>query len=265
MATPQDPNQSNVFDPPRLYIDDDGVFPPGTVVTRSDDHDLQTTLVKQQDGTYHADDSTEPAILGFPFEDTHIYIGAIATIFDPVTGALVAEYVKQPNGTWKLASTTDTAAVTDGGLPVDILPQADYSAPKPPDVPVIKYGGMPLSKILQDKGASVGDAECPAYDGGVVGSPKLSLRLLLQNITYKSAQFTARTEKKGLVRVITRGKLAMYIAEQLRDTLTEAEQQGKCLCQADGTRVDFDRLVLMDVAFHSKASIQPRIGVIRAE
>ncbi len=48
--------------------DDDGVFPPGTVVTRSDDHDLQTTLVKQQDGTYHADDSTDPAILGFPFE-----------------------------------------------------------------------------------------------------------------------------------------------------------------------------------------------------
>lgn len=49
---------------------------------------------------------------------------------------------------------------------------------------MIKYEGKLLSDILQDKGASVADAECAAYDGKVVTSKKLSLRLLVCTPTH---------------------------------------------------------------------------------
>ncbi|KAL1938730.1 hypothetical protein VTO73DRAFT_11333 [Trametes versicolor] len=267
MATPQDSIQLNVFDPPRPYIDDDAVFPEGTIVTHSDDDDLQIIFVKKRDGSYKVEVSSDPylVMVDFPFYGTHFSIGVIATIFDPATGALLAEYVKQPGDRWKLASPTDTAAVV-GGRRIEILPQAKFNAQQPPDVPVLEYGDTRLSDILQDQGASVGDAERAAYDVGIVKSKKLSLRLLFPKIKYQPdrPQFTVRFGN-DYSRVITRGKLAAYIAEELRTALAKAAQEGMYLHQADGTRVEFDRLVLIDVAFPSKASIQPRIGVICGE
>lgn len=82
MATPQDPIQLNVFNPPRPYLvcislkprctarthevhaqDDDSVFPQGTLVTKSDDDDLQTIFIKQEGGSYIVEASTDPDLV----------------------------------------------------------------------------------------------------------------------------------------------------------------------------------------------------------
>ncbi|EIW56210.1 uncharacterized protein TRAVEDRAFT_30729, partial [Trametes versicolor FP-101664 SS1] len=137
MATPQDSIQLNVFDPPRPYIDDDAVFPEGTRVTRSDDDDLKTVFIKQRDGSYKVEPSTasDPVMVNFPFDSTQLYNGVIATILDPATGALLAEYVKQHDSCWKLVSATDTASVMPGGRQIEILPQDPFNAQQPPNVP----------------------------------------------------------------------------------------------------------------------------------
>lgn len=49
---------------------------------------------------------------------------------------------------------------------------------------MIKYEGTLLSDTLQDAGSSVADANCAAYDGKVVTSKKLSLRLLVYTPTH---------------------------------------------------------------------------------
>lgn len=89
MATPQDPIQLNVFSPPRPYLvrislksrrtarthevhgqNDDSVFPQGTLVTKSDDDDLQTIFIKQEGGSYIVEASTDPDLVmcSEPFE-----------------------------------------------------------------------------------------------------------------------------------------------------------------------------------------------------
>ncbi|OJT05968.1 hypothetical protein TRAPUB_3155 [Trametes pubescens] len=132
-------------------------------------------------------------------------------------------------------------SITDVLVP-DILQQAKYRGTKPPDVPPIEYHFTRMSDIMQNY-AIVRNSDAPAFDGTRVTNQKLSLRIMVRE---RPTGYIPR--KSGFA---------------YRQRAVRADGNFFALHSRDGTRVQFERLVLMSVAFASKGSIQPTIGVIR--
>ncbi|EIW56065.1 uncharacterized protein TRAVEDRAFT_50554 [Trametes versicolor FP-101664 SS1] len=271
MAIPQDRAQLEIFSPePRLFLDDDSAFPEGTVITEGEGSTIHTTYVKQIDGHWivQSPGNQNQGMTNLHLADIQLQVGAIATIFDMNSGRMI-EYMMGLDGIWKLAPAYNLNAALDGANPgpgpggpprVEVLSRDAYQTQQPIEcVPVVKYQCTSLSEVLRSKGACVNDAERAAYDGEKVTRDKMSLRLELPNLKYSGAQLTVKSGS-----VITRGQLALYIAQQIFILMENAlKLERKHLTLQDRmTRVHFEQLVLMDVVLTSKDSCQPTIGVL---
>ncbi|OJT05971.1 hypothetical protein TRAPUB_3158 [Trametes pubescens] len=267
MSGAEFPSDPYSFNSPRLILDTDEAFPLATVITQSDweTRNLEYTFEKQQDGKYTVQMAHSPALN--PSCDASVYgrlsasdfpAGVIATFFNADRHKI--EYVKgagEAEGKWLRVTTNGPASHVEP----EVLYQTPYNGDKEPYHPVVDYHCVRLSDILTDT-AAVDNCGGPAYGRSIVGGQKLSLRLQFPNIPYGARQFNAKHGTGANQRSIIRGEMAHHIAKKMKQFTEEAERKGTPLSRMDGTNVQFDHLVLMSVAFPSKGSIQPEIGVI---
>ncbi|EIW56207.1 uncharacterized protein TRAVEDRAFT_22522 [Trametes versicolor FP-101664 SS1] len=229
---------SDPFNPPRNVLDTDEVFPLATVVTQSMDGNLKYTYAKERGGKYTIQVAHSPA-LDFSFDastykqitESDFPAGVIATFF--TADGYKIEYVKgndKVGRKWLFMSR----------IPNNHNAAGDDTSPNVngPDRRIEVLYQTPYN----------GDKEPyhpPVYYRDIRLSDILTDTAVVDN--YGGPAYDSS--------IVGSQKLSLRLQK-------EAEAKGTPLSGRDGSSVQFDRLVLMSVAFPSKGSIQPEIGVI---
>ncbi|KAM5536376.1 hypothetical protein V8D89_009974 [Ganoderma adspersum] len=154
-------------------------------------------------------------------------------------------------------SDRDTASEVSSRI--QILEQVEYRhGPQPIHDRLVNF----LVDMSSAARGAVPDADRPAYEYDLVEKEKVAIRFGFTHInscSYRTKQRTiARSrEKTG----ITRGRLAMLVAQEVKELVDALARNNTSLKAADGRALTFEELVLVDVRRRSTASVQPTIGV----
>ncbi|PIL27881.1 hypothetical protein GSI_10003 [Ganoderma sinense ZZ0214-1] len=156
-----------------------------------------------------------------------------------------------------LQSSSDAAA--EASSRIQILEQVEY-----------RYGTLPVHDRLVEFGVDmaaaargdVPDADRPAYEFDLVEKEKVAIRFGFAHIHSCSYRTKQRTISRSRERTgITRGRLAMLVAQEVKELVDALARNNTPLKAADGRALKFEKLVLVDVQRRSAASVQPTIGV----
>nr|VWO97479.1 Succinate-semialdehyde dehydrogenase (EC [Ganoderma boninense] len=151
------------------------------------------------------------------------------------------------------------SAASEGSSGIQILEQVEYRHGTQPvhDCLVEFHVDMPAAAC-----GDVPDADRPAYKYDLVKKEKIVFRFGFAHINScsyhpKQRTITRSKEKKG----ITRGRLAMLVAQEVKELVDALARNNTPLKAPDGRALKFEELVLVDVKRRSTASVQPTIGV----